>query len=229
MNNNSFQFSVTPEVINLGVTGAYVRIINLTNKERDDEFTLLWEEVLGACGKEYSEPFIAEDPILAGFRDLHTAIGRSNRKFVASPENLIRLLIDRGRISSVNLLVDICNLVSLESRLALGAHDVNRIEGNVVLRLTNGTERFVPLGGTEAKPVSAGEYSYVDDANEVICRLEYRQVEKTKVTLDTTDCFYIIQGNPNTKPKYIRSAMERLLSLTKRFCGGQETVLWLSE
>ena len=163
---------------------------------------------------------------LKGFRQLHTAIGCSNRKNVAAPESLLKHVVKSGQLPHVNLLVDIYNLVSLETRLALGAHDIDKITGNVSLRLTTGQEKFWPLGEAAPRPVRADEYAYVDDGNDVICHLEVKQVEKTKVNLDTTRCFYIVQGNQATEGQYVWDAAQRLIDLTQRFCGGQPRILF---
>lgn len=227
MSNNNFKFSVSPEVLELGVKGAYLIIEGMSNKNSDAEFDAYKEEILQRLKSEYSKNnFIKEDSILDGFRKLHTKVGCSNRKFVSSPENMIDNFIRTTRFGQINLVVDIYNCLSLESRLALGAHDIEHIEGNVALRLTNGNEKFLPLGSSETKPVRQGEYGYVDDSNEIICRLEYRQVEKTKVTMESKDCFYIVQGNENTSNELILSTMNNLITLTKKYCGGKETILW---
>lgn len=44
-------------------------------------------------------------------------------------------------------------------------------------------------GDEEAKEVKAGIYSYIDDANDIICYSEIRQVDKTKVTNESKDIF----------------------------------------
>lgn len=167
------------------------------------------------------------DPLsgVEGFRQLHTNINRSNRKFVASPENLYAFLNKTKALPRINLLVDIYNYVSIKYGLALGAHDLSKIAGNVTLRLTTGNEKFVPLGQIEPKPIPQGDYSYIDDSNEIICHLEVRQVEKTKITLDTTNAFYIVQGNQNTSDEYLNEATMELISLIKHYCGGGELML----
>jgi len=114
----------------------------------------------------------------------------------------------------------------LETRLALGTHDVDTIEGNVTLCLTNGTERFIPLGMAAPDPVLIGEYAYTDDDNENICRMEFKQVEKTKFGLATTDCFYILQGHIGTPCDDLRRTADRLTSLTRQFCGGEVADVW---
>ncbi|WP_396133041.1 phenylalanine--tRNA ligase beta subunit-related protein [Faecalibacillus faecis] len=36
----------------------------------------------------------------------------------------------------MNPLVDLYNLISMDTKLALGAHDLDKTEGNITLRLT---------------------------------------------------------------------------------------------
>lgn len=223
-----FSFDVSDEVLALGLRGAYFTMSGLRNAEGDPAFDRLMDELVGEVLSDLSPEKIKGDPVLRGFRALHEAVGRSNRKNVASPENLLNMLLRQGRLPRVNLLVDIYNTVSVKSRLALGAHDLARVGGGVHLRLTVGGEGFWPIGAAEPKPVEAGEYAYVDDQNDVICRMEVRQVEKTKVTLETTECFYIIQGNASTDDDHLKSATEELLSLTTRFCGGEARMLYAS-
>lgn len=38
---------------------------------------------------------------------------------------------------------------------------MDKVDGNVTLKITDGTEKFLPLGSEELKPVKAGEYSFV--------------------------------------------------------------------
>lgn len=219
-------FNIEEKVIALGVAGVYFVMDGLVNGLGDPGFEEIRRETIGRVANLMGDADLKQDPVLQGFRDLHTAIGRSNRDNVASPENLLRLLQKNGDLTSINLLVDVYNLVSIESRLALGAHDLAHVDGNIHLKITSGDERFVPLGAAEAKPIHVGEYGYVDDANDVICRMEVRQVEKTKVGLDTTACFYIVQGNAATDCDYLWQAATRLIELTKEYCGGRERILY---
>ncbi|ONH32051.1 MULTISPECIES: B3/4 domain-containing protein [Protofrankia] len=219
-------FKVDEEVLGLGLTGVYFVMGNLRNRKSDERFDALLADTLAGLPSFRSNEDFRSDPVLAGFRDLHTAVGRSNRENVASPENLLRLIRRTGTLPRISLLVDIYNLVSLRTRLALGAHDLTAVDGDIRLTLTTGTERFVPLGATEPRPVPAGEYGYIDGADEIICRMETRQVEKTKVVLDTTECFYIVQGNRATDADYVWDAANELIALTKEFCGGDERILF---
>lgn len=219
------QFDVSDEVLALGLRGSYFVLEDIVNREDNPA---LRSEIDQAVERIRQSPAVdsKSDPILKGFRDLHERVGCSNRKFVSSPENLLALVESSGRFPRVNVLVDAYNLVSVRTRLALGAHDIDRIDGNVHLRLTRGDERFVPLGGTAAKPIRHGEYGYMDDANDVICRLETRQVEKTKVDLATRHCFFIVQGNAATPSAFIAATADELITLLRRLCGGTVSMRW---
>ncbi len=198
----------------------------MTNQQSRDEFELLWQNEVSKVHAELTAESIDSNPILVGFREIKTSIGRSPKRFVAASENLLALLLKNGTLPRINLIVDIYNLVSIQTALAIGAHDLAKVSGDIRLDITNGTEGFWPLGAKEPTGLSAGEYAYIDGGNDVICRMEVRQVEKTKVTLESTDCFFVVQGNKQTPPEYIQKGGQELVSLLKKFCGGEEEILY---
>jgi DNA/RNA-binding domain of Phe-tRNA-synthetase-like protein len=125
----------------------------------------------------------------------------------------------------VNKMVDINNIISLDSKLTLGAHNIDNVSGNVTLRFTNGTERFVPLGQTEPIPVSPHEYSYIDDSNEVLCHLEIRQVQKTLVDETACNVVYIVQGNEATSDELLLQTAQQIIGLTTKYSGGEGEII----
>jgi DNA/RNA-binding domain of Phe-tRNA-synthetase-like protein len=219
------KFEVKKEVLDLGVKIITARIVGVQNTDLNADFEIYKDAELekvkqGWAGKKYKD-----DPVLVGFRDLHTKVGRSNRDYVASPEGLRWLLLERGRFPHVNTLVDIYNLISVKTGLALGAHDVDKVNGNITLRLTKGDENFVPLGKTEPQAIFPEEYGYCDDGNNVICRLEVLQVEPTKVTTGSEDVFMIIEGNANTGDEFVKKVAEEVCRLITKYCGGTYSFL----
>lgn len=220
------QARIAPEVRQLGVNALFLTISGLDNHSPAPGFEPFFESEIQKLQTGLTAAVIREDAILQGYRQLHDAIGRSNQRFVAASENLLGQLLRNHRAPRVNRLVDLYNLVSMKTRLAFGAHDLAKTEGNIELRCTTGKERFMALGAPTPTVVGPGEYGYFDDSGEVICRMEVRQCERTKVEPATTECFFIIQGNPAVSPEALRAAGRDLVSLTTRFCGGQAR--WLS-
>ncbi len=208
---------IAPEVAQLEVRATYLvaeldtRVVSAAFEEYR---AALCEKLLA----QYSEEFVQNDPVLEGYRELRRRIGRSVRKYPCSTESLIGFLRRKGTLPSINLVVDIYNCVSLETRLTLGAHDLDRVSGNIHLRLAGGDEHFVPLGSDREEAVGAGEYCYIDDGNEVLCRLDYRQCDRTKLGTATRRCFFIIQGNPHTTPEDVENGKARLAQLLDKYC-----------
>lgn len=222
---DNFVFKVDQKVLDLGVKIQTLKIEGVVNPKSDSEFLKYQNREIENLKKYWSNNKIEDDQILKGFRDLHTRVGRSNRKFVSSPESLIWLLKERGRFPQINTLVDIYNLISIKHKLALGAHDINKINDNVTLKITDGSEKFTSLETHQSENIFPGEYGYVDGGNNVICRLEVIQCEETKVTPESKDIFFIIQGNSETSTSYIETATKDLIELITKFCGGKVTYL----
>jgi DNA/RNA-binding domain of Phe-tRNA-synthetase-like protein len=222
------RFTVTDDVRSLGVHGAYVVLEGIDNHRTPEALERHLHALAARLEAELTPDFVATDPVLAGFRELHDAVGRSNRRFPSSAEALVTLFQRKRRMPRINPFVDLYNAVSLETRLSLGAHDLTKLQGGVTLKIASGHERFVPLGGTAPEPIHAGEYVYVDDADEVVCRLEHRQCEKTRVDAATRDCFCIVQGHCGTSAGDLRSALERLCSLAAALLGARQSQVWIA-
>lgn len=219
------KFIVDENVLALGVKIKAVVIEGINNKEISEEYEVWRKEKVASLIEKYKDYDIKSDPIIEGFYELHQEVGVPRRKNLPASENLIRLLTKREELISINKAVDIYNILSIESKLCLGAHDIDKVDGNVTLKITDGTEKFLPLGSEELKPVKAGEYSFVDDNNDVVCWLDIRQVDKTKVTEDSKNVLYLIIGNKETKDEELEKVTNDLISLTTKFASGKATIV----
>ncbi len=216
-------YYVEKKLLDHGLKIVFVEIRGFDNKELSEEYKAFRD----AKEKELIENhrLVETDSILLGFHKLHENLGVSKRKNIPASENLIRLLEKNQSLHPLNKVVDLYNLISIESGLCLGAHDLENVVGNVTLRMLHGDETYIPLGMSEPCKIKITEYAYCDDANDVLCRLEVRQVNKTKVTEDTTSAFFIVQGNMNTSDAYLIDVSKQLVDLIARFCGGKGKII----
>ena len=214
------EFKVEKEVLESGVKIIFAVVEGADNHRNDSEWQEYRKVRIAKLYEQYKDIDIHLDPVLEGFNILHDNVGVKRRKNIPASENLIRLLVKRGEAFYINQAVDIYNLISLESKLALGAHNIDNVEGDVTLRFTDGTERYIPLGQSEPVPVAPHEYCYCDDSNEVLCRLEIRQVNKTAVDENAKNIFYIVQGNEATPDSLLTETAQRIIDLTTKYCGG---------
>ena len=213
-------FKVEKAVLDSGVKIVFAVIEGIDNQRNDEVWHAYRTKRIAELYEEYKGLDIHTDPVLEGFNILHDNVGVKRRKNIPASENLIKLLVKRQEVFCINQAVDIYNLISLESKLALGAHNIDKTDGDVTLRFTDGTERYVPLAQNEPTPVAPHEYCYCDDSNAVLCRLEIRQVNKTAVDENATNIFYIVQGNAETPDELLTETAQRIINTTTRYCGG---------
>jgi DNA/RNA-binding domain of Phe-tRNA-synthetase-like protein len=216
------RFIFAQEVFDLGVRGIYFNIRGMRNVESTDP------RVRGFVDSQLAMvPIDMEDSAtLRGFLDLHAAVSKRSEKLMSAPANLLAMFRLRKNIPRVNGIVDIYNSVSVASGLAVGAHDLAHVEGDIELRITRGDETFWPLGASSPARAPAGEYAYVDASNAVLCRLEVRQVEKTKITLETRDVFFIVQGHDRVTVRAMQQGAELLVTTCQSLFGGDAEPLY---
>ena len=213
-------FYVEQAVLDAGVKTKFAVMRGIDNHGRSEMWDRYRERQLKRFYEMYKDIDVHEDPIIEGFNILHDKTGVKRRKNIPSVQNLVKLLVKNQDLFYINKVVDIYNIMSLDTKLSYGAHDISKIDGDVTLRFTDGTERFQPLGQPEPIPINAHEYSYIDSSNEVLCRLEIRQVEKTAVTEDTEDALLLIIGNDATPQESLDKAAEDLIEMIQKYCGG---------
>ena len=191
---------------------------------KDNEYGDVVRKIKELVSK-YKDYNLKEDKVIEGFYQIHNKVGVPRRKNLPASENLIRLLVKREDLVYINKAVDIYNISSIESKLCLGAHDIDKISGNVYLKITNGSENFIPLGSDIKKTIGAGEYSFVDDDNDVICWLDIRQVDKTKVTEESKNVLYFVIGNLENTYDELEDVAKNIIDITTKYCGGKGTIL----
>lgn len=206
-------FKVSKEVSALGINVIFLSITSIDNSY----FNQSLKDEIERYYKLYSEKYTLKDfeneANIIGYQKLHKKVGITENSLIASPESIIKILLKHKSLRSINPIVDTYNYISIKNKVSIGAHDMEHIKGNVELRLTNGNELFIPLGKDKPQTINSGEYCYIDDSNEVICRLDCRQCDKTKTSNNTRSCLFIIQGNESTSLDLLHSTANQLLNL----------------
>ena len=147
---------------------------------------------------------------MEGFNALRVRMGRSPKRFPASPQALLDHYLRKGALRSIAPIVDLYNQWSLNTGLSIGAHDLQRLQLPVSLTLSQGSEPFQALGSATSQALPDGEYAYMDARGQVLCRMEYRQCAGTALNPDSTTALFIVQGHPGTAPEYLRQVADEL-------------------
>jgi len=142
---------------------------------------------------------IANHPAVAPWRAAYASFGAKPSKFRSSIESLLRAA-QAGRLRSISPLVDLYNVVSLRHQLPCGGEDLATIVGDIRLTRASGDEPFRTIGAERDEPPARGEVIYADDAGAVCRCFNWREADRTKLTLATTDAILVIESLADQTP-----------------------------
>lgn len=151
---------------------------------------------------------ILHHPITQGYADLLQNVGRSIKKYPPTVPAFIRNIQRRNSLPHINSVIDIYNVESLHSLLAIGGHDMDKIDGQIEFTVNKKEDVFLPIASPE-KHVAPTDYVYRDRKG-IIAWLGVRDGEAYKFDDTTKNAVFIIQGNANTSAKMRVEALNRI-------------------
>jgi DNA/RNA-binding domain of Phe-tRNA-synthetase-like protein len=219
-------FLVSKDCLDLGLRAGAIIFRNVHIADASPALRAEIAHAAEAVAKQYPDPARAGDiPEVAAFQAILREVGAKPRRDPPSVDRLVMTAIKRGHIPAINNLVDAYNLISIRTLLSLGAHDLDTLALPVELRLLTGRETFTPLGREGVDKVRAGEFGYVDAQDRVLCRLDVRQAEFSKVTSDTRHVLLIIEGTISHSSESFQRAFDEAVDLVTHHCGGTAEVI----
>ncbi len=147
-------------------------------------------------------------PVIQGYKDLLQSVGRSVKKNPPTVPALIRNIQHRGSIPCINSIIDIYNVEALNSFLAIGGHDFDKIHDYIEFTVSEREDIFLPILSTE-KHVAKTDYVYHDKKG-ILAWLDVRDGENYKFDDKTKNAIFIIQGNLNTSVEMRMEALKRI-------------------
>lgn len=196
---------------------AYAVLYGINNQVPDSEEMLGWIQL--AQDRALMSEGLDSDPILEGYRAMTLKHGRSLKKFPPSAQALIGIIVRNQIFPRINPLVDIYNTSVVDTKLSIGAHDLDKIGADIYFRFSEGNEKFVAIGGSE-KLTTKGDSVYADK-HQILAWMDTRDCELVKITPQTTNAILMVKGNANTSLAYRQKALDVLCKKITSHCGGQ--------
>ena len=151
---------------------------------------------------------VLNHPVIQGYKDLLQSAGRSVKKNPPTVPALIRNIQHRGSIPCINSIIDIYNVEALNSFLAIGGHDFDKIHNYIEFTVSEREDIFLPILSAE-KHVAKTDYVYRDEKG-ILAWLDVRDGENYKFDDKTKNAIFIIQGNLNTSVEMRMEALKRI-------------------
>lgn len=161
---------------------------------------------------------------LAAWRRAFRDFGVDPTHYRSASEALLRRLTKKGSIPSINLLVDLGNLVSIRYGLPVAVFERCALQGTVTVHFADGSEHYSELGASDEDRPEPGEVVFSDEARMVIARRWcWRQSESSAAVAQTRECLITIEAHHATGRQDIEAALYDLLALLKEHAGGTST------
>ena len=156
---------------------------------------------------------INEIPNVKESRAAYKAFGKDPSRYRVSSEALIRRIGQGKGLYEVNTVVDVNNLISIESGFSVGSYDVSQISEELVFRIGQKGETYKGIGKDEIKDGAIG--SSTSDS------------ERAMITEDVTEVLtliYSFSGNDG-----LEKALEYGRKYLEEYAGAQNLESWIVE
>lgn len=183
-------------------------------KHMDDDVVPRIKESLE--GKEW-----ADVPGVKGSRAAYKAFGRNPGRYRVSSEALLRRVRRGDELYHINSVVDVNNLVSVESGLSVGSYDLGHVNGAITFRKAGSGEGYNGIG----KDFIDMENMLVLADDEGIFGSSMSDSTRAMVTGDTTDVLVVVYCFENSidLEKLLKDAAEAFAG----FAGATDAECWI--
>jgi DNA/RNA-binding domain of Phe-tRNA-synthetase-like protein len=172
------------------------------------------------CRKRWSRMELSAIAEVAAWRAAYKGFGVKRTSYRSSAERLIKRVLAGQPLPEINGLVDLYNMVSLETGLCLGCDDLDRTCGDLAFRFSRPGDSFVDMGAEAGEdpndPPKEGEVVYADGRHVLCRRWNWRQDARTASSAATRRAVLTAQSNGVGD---VQSAAARLAYLIGRECG----------
>ncbi|KKY01444.1 MULTISPECIES: B3/B4 domain-containing protein [Paraclostridium] len=167
------------------------------------------------CEDKFKDTKVKELEGILCYRDAFKELGINPNKFMSSIEAMLTRTSKGKGLPNISPIVDLGNAVSLKYMVPLGAHDIDTLDGDIEVRFSKEGDGFIPLGTEETEILEDGELIYSAGDNVRTRRWIWRQSEQGKITNESKNIFFPIDGFTNKNYDSVMSARDELANLLK--------------
>jgi DNA/RNA-binding domain of Phe-tRNA-synthetase-like protein len=225
-NNQRPIFRYAPDILTRfpQIVGGVILATGLTNGPTPDSVRALCLTEQQATLARIGQTPLSQIDSLAAWRQAFRAFGLDPTQYRGAAEALLRRLTKKGDIPSINLLVDLGNLVSIRYALPIALFDLRATHGTITVHFADGTERYTTLGQSEADHPEPGEVVFSDVTALVVARRWcWRQSDESAVRDDTTTALITVEAHHAGGRAAVESALRDLQDLLHAYAGGSTT------
>lgn len=209
------KFAITPEIFEK-IPNMYVGVVvahDIDNQTTYPEISSMLEKYEKLAQEKFKDINVKEHPEIVPYREAFRKLGINPNKYPCSVEAMFKRLSKGKSLPDINPLVDLNNAISLKYTLPMGTHNLDNTQEDIVMRLADpNTDTFIPLGKTEQdieKPDDK-EVIYAVGSEVRTRRWTWRQSDQGKITPETKNVFFPIDGFVDVNKEQVDQAVQEL-------------------
>ena len=163
----------------------------------------------------------SEIPGIRGSRLMYKAFGRNPGRYRVSSEALIRRVRRSDPLYRINSVVDVNNLISVQSGLSVGSYDLEKVQGSIVMRRGAAGETYSGIGkdaiDLEDLLVLTDEFGAFGSS--------MSDSTRSMVTLESRDILVVLHCFENDLD--LPALLEETKSAFERYANAQNVEMWI--
>ncbi len=214
------KLTITQSNLDLGIQNTCVALITGASPDNTDQAALnqLCEEAFASIMRA-DLTALETHPYIEEFRAIYRRLGYNPKRLALPALSFFRLVQKRQAFPRISPAVDAYNCAVARHFIAIGAHDADRVTGDVRFMRALGGEAFRPVGCEAPIPVKPGDFLYRDDAR-VMALLASRDCDEAKLTPETRNLLLVSEANGGVAAEAVRAAVTQACENIVRVCGG---------
>ena len=194
-----------------------VSVKGIKNDSVIKEIEELLDRNVKAFAEQYQGQNVREIKNIQAFREAFYKLEMNPNKYMCSIEALAKRAQKAGALPHINPVVDLGNALSIKYVLPMGAHDIDRCESDLKVRFSETGDTFLPLGEEKQEEPAEGELVYASSNVVKTRRWIWRQSEDGKITSESENLVFPIDGFMNVSGQDVIAARDELAELLKTF------------
>lgn len=160
---------------------------NVNNSDYSEELEVYMRKQFLAFAEKYREldEFLSHKNIKC-WQEIYRSFGVNPKRRKPTAESLLTRTVRNRFIPHINPVVDSYLVAETLCCLPIGGYDLDKISGDISLRIADGGECFWGIGSSTEEKISKGEIIYSDNVRILTRRWNYQDAEYTKIEENLT-------------------------------------------
>lgn len=149
---------------------------------------------------------------IVAYRRLQKMLGSDLREILPAVEGMLVRGVLKGKFPTVNSAVDAANIICIENLVPIGLFDLDRVEGDVELRLAHSGDEFTPIGKSSPEKLKMNT-PILRDSKKIFSAVGARDSKDTMITSASRNLLLFSWGTSEVSQEKVIEVLDKCASL----------------